>query len=203
MQKKNKEFYDFLIKVQAIAKTGLVYSTDPYALDNYHEINELTKKMLEKFQDVKFDRNNYFTKEVYPTPNISVRTVVFNKKGEVLMVREKVDGGYSLPGGWCDLYESSSETAKKEVLQEAGIKVDHLELVGFFHQIPFRENVSTPAFVVVYKAKPVCDTKKHCYETTDVRFFNPNKLPKLSFKGTKHEIVKMIKAAKGNKVLFD
>lgn len=200
---KNKEFYDFLIKVQAIAKTGLVYSTDEYALDNYREINEYTKKMLEKFQEIKFDRNNYFTKEVYPTPNISVRTVVFNKKGEVLMVKEKVDGGYSLPGGWCDLYESSSETAKKEVLQEAGIKVDHLELVGLFHQVPFREHVTIPAFVAVYRAKMVCDTKHHCYETTDVRFFDPKHLPKLSFKGTKHEVTRMIKAAQGKKVLFD
>ena len=200
---KNKEFYDFLIKVQAIAKTGLVYSTDPYALDNYKEVNELTKKMLEKFQDVKFNRNNYFTKEVYPTPNISVRTVVFNNKGEVLMVKEKVDGGYSLPGGWCDLYESSSETAKKEVMQEAGAKIKDLALIGFLHQIPFKHHVSVPCFVVVYKAKFVAINKKHCYETTDVKFFNPNKLPKLSFKGTKEEVKRMIKIAQGNKVIFD
>lgn len=200
---KNKQFYDFLIKVQAIAKTGLVYSTDPYALDNYHEINELSKKMLEDFTNVKFDRNNYFTKFVYPTPNISVRTVVFNKKGEVLMVQEKVDGGYSLPGGWCDLYESASDTAKKEVLQEAGIIVDKLELVGLFHQVPFKHNVTVPAFVVVFKAHLVKNTKKHCYETTNVKFFNPHQLPKLSFKGTKSEITRMIKAAQGKKVIFD
>lgn len=200
---KNKEFYDFLIKIQAIAKTGLVYSTDEYALDNYREISNMSKEMLEHFEDVKFDRNNYFTKFVYPTPNISVRTVVFNKKGQVLMVREKVDGGYSIPGGWCDLYESASETAKKEVLQEAGIIVDHLELVGLFHQVPFKHHVTVPAFVAVFKAKAVKDTKKHCYETTDVNFFDSKKLPKLSFKGTKEEITRMIKAAQGKKVIFD
>ncbi|MCQ2792152.1 MAG: NUDIX hydrolase N-terminal domain-containing protein [Bacilli bacterium] len=200
----NKEFYDFLIKVQSVAKMGLVYSKDPYALDNYHEINDLSKAMLEKFQHIKFDRNNYFTKEVYPTPNISVRTVIFNKKGQVLMVKEAVDGGYSLPGGWCDLYESSSQTAKKESLQEAGVKIKNLKLVGLFHQIPFRENVTVPAFVVVYRADLDCgDTKKHCYEITDVDFFDPNHLPKLSFKCTKHEIMKMIKAAKSKKVIFD
>lgn len=199
----NKEFYDFLIKVQSIAKMGLVYSKDPYAIDNYNEINELTKKMLEDFQNVKFDRNNYFSKEVYPTPNISVRTVVFNQNKEVLMVQEAVDNGYSLPGGWCDLYESSSETAKKEVLQEAGIKVDNLKLVGFFHQIPFKHHVSTPCFVVVYKADFVCDTKCHCYETKNVGFFPVDKLPKLSNKGTTEEVERMIKAGLQDKVLFD
>ncbi len=200
---KNKEFYDFLIKVQSIAKMGLVYSKDPYAIDNYNEINDLTKKMLEKFQDVKFDRNNYFTKEVYPTPNISVRTVVYNKKGEILLVREKVDGGYSIPGGWCDLYESSSETAKKEVMQEAGIKVKNLRLVGFFHQVPFRDNVTVPAFVVVYTADFVSQKKEHSYETTDVNFFSLKKLPKLSYKVTKRELDLMIKASKSKEVLFD
>lgn len=199
----NKQFYDFLIKIQSIAKTGLVYSKDPYALDNYHEISDLSKKMLENFEHVKFDRNNYFTKNVYPTPNISVRTVVFNKKGEVLMVREKVDGGYSIPGGWCDLYESASVTAKKEVLQEAGIKVKDLKLVGFFHQVPFKHNVSIPAFVVVFTAKMVCNTKHHCYETTDVKFFPPNHLPTLSFKGCKSEIKRMINAAKARAIDFD
>ncbi|MCQ2753350.1 MAG: NUDIX hydrolase N-terminal domain-containing protein [Bacilli bacterium] len=200
---KNKQFYDFLIKVQAIAKTGLVYSTDPYALDNYHEISDLTKTMLEHFQEVKFDRNNYFTKFVYPTPNISVRTVVFNKKGEVLMVKEKVDGGYSLPGGWCDLYESASDTAAKEVKQEAGVIIKDIKFVGLLHQIPFKHRVTIPAFVAVFKAKVAKDLKCHCYETTDVKFFNPKKLPKLSFKGTKEEITRMIKAAQTDKVIFD
>ena len=200
---KNKQFYDFLIKVQSIAKMGLVYSKDPYAIDNYNEINDYSKRMLEDFQNVKIERNNYFTKEVYPTPNISVRVVIFNKKGEVLMVKEAVDDGYSLPGGWCDLYESSSMTAKKEAMQEAGVKINNLKLVGLFHQVPFRENVTVPAFVVVYKADLVKNLNKHCYEIKDVNFFDPNKLPKLSFKGTKREITRMIKAAKGNKVIFD
>lgn len=199
----NKEFYDFLIKIQSIAKMGLVYSKDPYAIDNYNEINNLSKSMLEKFEEVKFDRNNYFTKEVYPTPNISVRTVVYNKKGELLLVQEKVDGGYSIPGGWCDLYESSSETAKKEVMQEAGIKVKNLRLVGMFHQVPFRDNVTVPAFVVVYTADFVSQTKEHSYETIDVNFFPLDNLPKLSYKVTKRELDLMIKASKSKEVLFD
>ena len=49
----------------------------------------------------------------------------------------------------------------------------------------------------------VCKKAEHCYETTDVKFFDPNHLPRLSFKGTKHEVLKMIKAAKSNKVIFD
>ena len=31
----SKQIYDYIIKIQAIAKIGLVYSKDPYAITNY------------------------------------------------------------------------------------------------------------------------------------------------------------------------
>ena len=65
--------------------------------------------MLESFMDVKFDRPNYFQRSVNHTPNVSVRTVIFNNEGHLLLVQESKKGTYSLTGGWCDLYDSPSE----------------------------------------------------------------------------------------------
>ena len=73
----SKAIYDYIIKIQAIAKIGLTYSKDPYAITNYQEINDLSKAFLEDFINIKLDRPNYFEKDVYPTPNISVRTIIF------------------------------------------------------------------------------------------------------------------------------
>ena len=85
----SKQIYDFVLKIQSIAKIGLIYSTDPYAITNYKEINDLSLKFLEEFVEVKFDRPNYFQRDIYPTPNVSVRTVILNKdRTKVLMVRE-------------------------------------------------------------------------------------------------------------------
>ena len=101
----SKHFYDFLIKIQAISKIGLVYSTDPYAITNYKEINDLSTRFLEEFTEVNFDRPNYFARDIYPTPNVSVRTVIFNEeRTKILMVKEANLQAYSLPGGWADLY---------------------------------------------------------------------------------------------------
>ena len=74
----SKQIYDFILKVQSISKIGLVYSKDPYALTNYQELNDLSTKFLEDFLEVKFDRPNYFQRDIYPTPNISVRTLVLS-----------------------------------------------------------------------------------------------------------------------------
>ena len=91
---KYEEFYDFIVKVHSIAKIGLTYSKDPYAIDNYTELNNISKEMLEKFMDVKFDKPSMFTKEVYPTPNISVRTLI-GSGNKILLVKEANTGFWS------------------------------------------------------------------------------------------------------------
>lgn len=92
----NINLYDYLLKLQAITKIGLLYSTDPYAVSNYKEIELLTKQLLDNINNVQTSGNNYFTREVYPTPNISVRTIVRNKNNDFLMVQEQSDGGFSV-----------------------------------------------------------------------------------------------------------
>ena len=60
----SKYIYDFVLKVQSISKIGLTYSQDPYALTNYRELNNLSTKFLEDFENVKLDRPNYFSKDI-------------------------------------------------------------------------------------------------------------------------------------------
>lgn len=198
------EFYDFLLKIQSIAKIGLIYSTDPYAISNYHQINDLSTEMLEKFVEVKFDRPNYFQRDVYPTPNVSVRTIILNEnKDKVIMVREVKDGGYSLPGGWADLYDSPSDTAINESKQEAGADIEILRLVGIMNRTPFKNKTSVPEYVVIFEAKLKGILGEHEYETDDVNWFDINNLPHLSIKVTEEEVKRMIFSAVEGKTIFD
>ena len=200
----SKHIYDFLIKVQAISKIGLIYSKDPYAITNYKEINELSRQFLEDFENVKLDRPNYFTKEIYPTPNVSVRTVILNSdRTKVMMVREVALGTYSLPGGWADLYDSPSKTAKNECSQEAGADVEIVRLVGVLDRTPFKSSASIPEFVIVFEGKLLGDLHEHEYETDDVGWFDIDDLPEVSRKTSKEELLRMILAARDNKTIFD
>ena len=200
----SKYFYDFLIKVQSIAKIGLIYSKDPYALTNYQEINDLSTKMLEDFENVKFDRPNYFERDVYPTPNVSVRTIIFNDdRTEILMVREAVSHEYSLPGGWADLYDSPSTAAKNECLQEAGAEVEMVRLVGITDRTPFKRNAPVPEYVIIFEGKITKMHEDHEYETDDVQFFRIDNLPTISRKTSKEELMRFIDAARSGKTIFD
>jgi len=198
-----KHFYDFLIEIASIAKIGLLFSHDPYALSNYQQISQRANEMLEKFQAVDFAKNEFFTRDIYPTPNVSVRTVVFNAKGEVLLVQEAIDHAYSLPGGWCDLYDSPEEAARKECLQEAGANIQIKFLVGVFNRTPFKSPVSVPEYVIVFSAEVLETLSDHEYETINAAFFPIDELPILSKKVSRAEVLRMIYAAKNHEVIFD
>lgn len=200
---KYEEFYDFVVKVHSIAKIGLTYSKDPYAIDNYRELNEISKEMLEKFMDVKFDKPSMFTKEVYPTPNISVRTLI-GSGNKILLVREASSGFWSFPGGWAELYDSPMNAALNEVLQETGVKAEITRLIGVLDRLPHKTNKSVPEYVLIFEGKiNENDFSKHCHEISDVKFFDVDNLPEMSKKLDKEELDLIIDAYKNKKVIFD
>lgn len=198
-----KQIYEYIIKIQSIAKIGLKYSKDPYAISNYNEINDLSLKFLEDFVNVKFDRPNYFKRDIYPTPSISVRTVILDKeKRNVLLVRETKDKTYSLPGGWADLYESAKEAAIKECMQEAGAKVEIVRLVGLIHKRP-NTPTSVPEYVAIFEGKLIGDLLDHEYETDEVKWFNVNELPNNVAKVYIDEMERMIFSTINGETIFD
>ena len=200
----SKELYDYILKIQSIAKIGLVFSKDPYALTNYQQINDLTMEMLEKLMEIEFHRPNYFSRDIYPTPSVSVRAVIVNEdKSKILFVREVNSGTYSFPGGWADLYDSAGQTAINESSQEAGADIELVRLVGVLNRTPFKSNVNSPEYLVVFEAKLKGQLHEHEYETDDVRWFPINQIPPLSRKVMKEEIDRIVDAIKTGKTIFD
>ena len=201
---KYEEFYDFVVKVHSIAKIGLTFSKDPYALENYKELQNISKEMIERFMDVKFDRPSMFTRDIYPTPNMSVRTMIVNDKDEVLLVKESNSNTWSLPGGWCDLFDSPKEAAFNEVSQEAGVDPEITRLIGILNRTPYKNQKNVPEYVIVFEGN--IDHKKfheHTHETNDVKFFPLKDLPELSRKMTREEILRLIDAYYNKETIFD
>ena len=199
-----KELYDYILKIQSIAKIGLVFSKDPYAITNYQQINDLTLEMMEKLLEIEFHKPNYFSRDIYPTPSVSVRALILNKnKDQILMVREANSRTYSFPGGWADLYDSPGQTAINESSQEAGADIELVRLVGVLNRTPFKSGVHVPEYLIVFEAKLKGDLHEHEYETDDVRWFSIDDLPTMSRKVAKEEIDRIVLAIKNNDTIFD
>ena len=202
--KHHRSFYEFILKVQAISKIGLNYSKDAYALENYLELSDLSTNMLKEFTQVDFKRPHYFARDLYPTPNVSVRMIIFNEKEEVLLVKEKVDGGYTLPGGWADVFESPVEAIKKECIQEAGADVIILALTGVYYFDFYHRGQPESQYALVFKGKLKGPLQPFGHEITDVQFFPITQLPKsISHKLARKDLLKMLQDAKKGDVYFE
>ena len=70
-----------------------------------------------------------------------VAAVVRDARGRVLAIRRRDFGTWDMPGGWCDLGETSTGTAVREVYEETGLHVRPTRLIGVY---------SNPAWVVRY-----------------------------------------------------
>jgi hypothetical protein len=83
-------------RLQSIAQAGIFYSDDkPFDHERYQEVSDLSVQILSQLTDEPIEKiGNLFTQERdgYQTPKVDIRAVVFNESGEILMVKEKVDG---------------------------------------------------------------------------------------------------------------
>ena len=118
--------------------------------------------------------------EGYATPKIDIRAAVFDDE-KILLVKERSDGLWTLPGGWADIGDSPSLAAIREVKEESGFDVAVKKLAAVYdrdkHQHP-------PIQHHVFKLFFLCDLRggsaAESVETSGVDFFAEGKLPPLS-----------------------
>ena len=169
-------------RMQAIAQAGLTYAENTYDVERYEELKQLSASLLAEYTDTPIEKIiGLFDREVgYQTPKVDVRGVIF-KDGKLLMVREVVDGGWTVPGGWADVGYSPSEIAVKEVQEEAGITVEPVRLLAVLDK---RCHPHPPTPFYTYKIFILCHhvsgTPTVGPETSDVGYFGPDELPTLS-----------------------
>lgn len=173
-------------RIHAIAETGREFSHNEYDLERYQDISTLAQQLLASLANTPLTAiENLFRPDVddggYITPKIDVRGVVF-KDNRVLLVKEKIDGLWSLPGGYADLGLSAAENTEKEVFEEAGILVKASHLYAVRHKA---KGEYAPDVRDFYKLFFLCDVLpdqeiKAGMETEDVGYFSLDKLPPLS-----------------------
>jgi ADP-ribose pyrophosphatase YjhB (NUDIX family) len=179
----NHPWLEWIKQVYAVAQWGLTYSKDPFDLERYEVLRQLSVDMMADFTFLDHGRiAELFAHEVgYVTPKVDVRGVVFNEDGKILMVQERWDGRWSLPGGWADIGLSPAEVAVKEVREEAGYTVETVKLLAALDKKFYPHPASA---YHVYKLFFLCritgGEAKTGLESTGVAFYGPDELPQLS-----------------------
>jgi len=178
----NFALLDMAKRVQAVAHAGLEYSDNKYDIDRYEQVRALSLEIMQGFTDMSLTRlNNGFASEKgYPTPKVDVRGVVF-RNDKILLVRETIDGNWSVPGGWADIGLTPSEVARKEVFEESGLIVEPIRLLAVLDKKCHRH---PPDLFHIYKLFILCretgGSLQQGMETSETGFFGMDELPPLS-----------------------
>lgn len=178
------ELIEAISKLKALVNTSLHYSTDVYDIERFLEMKkiliELSQTYIEGISKEKL--TEYFDSDVgYVTPKVDIRAVVFNPEGKLLLVKEKGEGRWSLPGGWADVGYSPSEIARKEVLEESGLDVIPTVL---FKIVDKAKHPYPKSLEYVYKLFFYCEANNYNtspgIETSNVSFFEKNEVLKIA-----------------------
>lgn len=193
-------------RLHALASSGATYTEDRYDRERYDEIANIAVQMMAALSTVPVAVIEGLVGPFasgYVTPKVDVRGVVF-KQRQILLVRERADGLWCLPGGFADVGLSAAENIVKEIREEACLRVRVDRLIGIRHQAKAPYEPDTRDF---YKLFFLCvPTEKvespQDEDILDFDYFALEKVPPLSLKKTiSDDIQKAFRFLQDNQLL--
>ena len=181
-------------RIQAIAQTGLTYATSPYDVGRYDELSAIAASMSAgpEPERIALAAKLFAANHGYATPKVDVRGAVF-QDGRLLLVREREDGCWTLPGGWAEVGQSAAESVEREVREESGYTVKAVRLLACWDRdkhphppIPFH------AYKLVFRCELLGGSSTTSAETTEVGFFAEDRIPELSLTRTLPEQIRFV-----------
>ncbi|MGY3896348.1 NUDIX hydrolase [Aeromonas enterica] len=174
----------FLEQVLATAQAGLTYSKDPFDIERFEALRAATVTLIASQSEldpaaisawIALDRG-------YPTPKLDVRALILNDAGRILLVQERSDGCWTLPGGWCDIGDSPAGAVVREVSEETGLACRAVQLLALFDKL---KHPHPPQLPHAHKAFFLCEVTggqllTETDETLGAAYFSLNALPALS-----------------------
>ena len=172
-------------RLLAIAQSGLHYTEGAFDKERYLEIEAIAHAQLAELSGMETAQvaELFLQEEGYANPKLDVRCAVFNDAGQILLVREAADGRWSIPGGWADIGATPAENAVREVREESGYTVRANRLLAVWDN---RKHPHPPSVFHIWKlvmlGEIVATTRGDVIgvETSEVGFFDIDKLPPLS-----------------------
>jgi ADP-ribose pyrophosphatase YjhB (NUDIX family) len=178
----NPPWLDWTQRLQAIAQNGLTYARDPYDVERYEQIRDLAAEIATAHTDsgLEYIRGLFAQQAGYATPKVDVRGAVF-RDDMILLVKERSDGGWTLPGGWADVGDSPADAVVREIAEESGYQTRAVKLLAFYDRnrhghppYPFH------AYKIFFQCELIGGAAATSGETEEVGFFSEDALPELS-----------------------
>ena len=168
-------------EIQALSQTGLTYSETEFDTQRYQRLREIAAEIVTQHTTLATPSVlKAFNIECgYATAKIDVRGAIV-RDHQILLVQERRDRKWCMPGGWADVGEKPSEMVAREIWEESGFRATPNKIIGIYDA-----NRTEPLeFFHAYKIVFLCDITggeaRTSNETMAVAFFDFDNLPTLS-----------------------
>ncbi|HEX9027567.1 MAG TPA: NUDIX hydrolase [Anaerolineales bacterium] len=169
---------DWAREVQALAQTGHYYAENDYQRQRYRRLTEIAAEIIQSHTDLEYEPllSVFQAQAGYSTPRVDVRGAVF-QDGKLLLVRERMDNAWTMPGGWADVGDRPSQAAEREVWEEAGFRVQARKLVGVYDGNRVGPLDLFHAYKLVFLCEILSGEARPSDETSEVAFFGLDDIP--------------------------
>lgn len=112
---------------------------------------------------------------------VSIKLMVRDADGRALLVRNKDDGSWCLPGGGWDYGETVEQCIRREIQEELGVDIKHIDAtpVGFWDGKNSKYDYR--ALKLVITGQLASDQFTVTDEASEVGYFNHDEMKRLDF----------------------
>jgi ADP-ribose pyrophosphatase YjhB (NUDIX family) len=194
----NSRLLELIQRLAATAQTGISFAAGEFDRLRYREVASIAAELAHFGEAELTTIAPLFQGDTgYVTPKLIVRAAVF-LDDRILMVREVIDGLWTLPGGWIDVGESPARAAEREVVEETGLRVSAYKLAAVYdkrcHDHPPAPHHAYLLFFLCRLEEPPTTSPwaGDGLETSEVGWFTSSELPPLSRgRATDRQILRM------------
>ena len=193
MNGKTAQWLTWAQEIFSLSQSGLTYSGNQYDIERYKRLQELTAEIIENQSEISKESalDSFSMQAGYITPKVDVRGAVI-RDGKILLIQERADGNWAMPGGWADLGNSPASVAEREVWEESGFRVKAEKVVAVIDANRIEPMEFYHAYKLIFLCRLLDGEPRTSYETLAVDLFDPHHLPPLSFYRTNEDMIREV-----------
>ena len=197
----DKKLLKLISEIQAISQTGLTFTKNEFDIERYERLTEISAELAALFTNKSAEtiREIFSLEKGYATPKIDVRSFVL-KDDKVLLVKERADGLWTLPGGFADVSETPSQAVVRETKEESGYDVEVIRMLSLWDKLKHDHPLHWPhIYKCCFHCKHLSGEPQENIEISDIDFFKIDNIPPLSTpRITENRLINLYKLVKTN-----
>ncbi|MCJ7432005.1 MAG: NUDIX hydrolase [Anaerolineales bacterium] len=187
------KWLDLAREIQALGQTGLTYTKNEYDIQRYVRLLEISAEIIATYTDLEKEPvlQSFSNQPGYATPKIDVRGAII-RDGRILLVQERMDNKWAMPGGWADVGDLPSAMVEREVWEESGFKVKAQKVIAVYDANRISPMELYHAYKLIFLCTILEGEPTPSNETLAVDFFKLGNLPPLSTSRTNERMLKEV-----------